>query len=147
VKAGTDLTGGGTSGVVTLNLDTTKVPQLSASNSFTGNQSVTGNLNLTDATVGDTAIIALASDVSAANTGISGAANGAQRDRRVRRCGEWKRGHRRVGYELQWVRGEFTGNLDVTGAITAGTKDFKIDDPSDRPTSTCTTPPWSRRRW
>src|SRR5215472_734361 len=32
VTAGTDLTGGGTSGVVTLNLDTTKVPQLNAPN-------------------------------------------------------------------------------------------------------------------
>jgi hypothetical protein len=44
VTAGTDLTGGGTSGNVTLNLDTTKVPQLSAANSFTGNQSVGGNV-------------------------------------------------------------------------------------------------------
>ena len=37
VTAGTDLTGGGTSGTVTLNLDTTKVPTLAASsNIFTG---------------------------------------------------------------------------------------------------------------
>jgi hypothetical protein len=42
VTAGTDLTGGGTSGVVTLNLDTTKVPTLAASsNNFTGQQIVT----------------------------------------------------------------------------------------------------------
>ena len=40
VTAGTDLTGGGTGGSVTLNLDTTKVPQLAASNSFTGNQTL-----------------------------------------------------------------------------------------------------------
>jgi hypothetical protein len=38
--AGTDLTGGGTTGIVTLNLDTTKVPQLSADNVFTGNQTM-----------------------------------------------------------------------------------------------------------
>jgi trimeric autotransporter adhesin len=44
VTAGTDLTGGGTSGKVTLNLDTTKVPQLSAANVFTNNQTVKGNL-------------------------------------------------------------------------------------------------------
>jgi hypothetical protein len=44
VTAGTALTGGGTTGSVTLNLDTTKVPLLAASNSFTGNQTVTGNL-------------------------------------------------------------------------------------------------------
>ena len=36
VTAGTDLTGGGTGGVQTLSLDTTKVPQLSANDSFTG---------------------------------------------------------------------------------------------------------------
>ena len=44
VTAGADLTGGGTSGSVTLNIDTTKVPQLNASNSFAGSQSITGGL-------------------------------------------------------------------------------------------------------
>ena len=34
VTAGTDLTGGGTSGNITLNLDTTQVPQLNANNTF-----------------------------------------------------------------------------------------------------------------
>jgi hypothetical protein len=47
VTAGTDLTGGGTSGTVTLNLDTTKVAQLNAANTFTGNQTVNGNLAAT----------------------------------------------------------------------------------------------------
>jgi len=47
VKAGTDLLGGGTSGIVTLNLDTTKVPQLATANSFTGNQKVSGTLSAT----------------------------------------------------------------------------------------------------
>ena len=47
VTAGTALTGGGSSGSVTLNLDTNKVPQLSAANIFTANQSVTGNLSAT----------------------------------------------------------------------------------------------------
>src|SRR5271169_870574 len=45
VTAGTDLTGGGTSGNVTLNLDTTKVPRLATANTFTTNQTVKGNLN------------------------------------------------------------------------------------------------------
>jgi hypothetical protein len=40
VTAGTDLTGGGTSGNVTLNVDTTKVPQLAADNTFTGVQTI-----------------------------------------------------------------------------------------------------------
>jgi hypothetical protein len=43
VTAGTDLTGGGVGGNVTLNLDTTKVPQLNATNSFTAFQSFGGN--------------------------------------------------------------------------------------------------------
>jgi trimeric autotransporter adhesin len=47
VAAGTDLTGGGTGGVQTLNLDTTKVPRLAANNTFTGNQTVNGNLSAT----------------------------------------------------------------------------------------------------
>jgi hypothetical protein len=54
VTAGTDLLGGGTSGNVTLNLDTTKVPQLGTPNVFAGTQTVgsgdltinTGNLDL-----------------------------------------------------------------------------------------------------
>jgi len=44
VTAGTDLTGGGTNGNVTLNLDTTKVPLLSGANTFVGNQTVAGNI-------------------------------------------------------------------------------------------------------
>jgi hypothetical protein len=43
VIAGTDLTGGGSSGNVTLNLDTTKVPQLGANNTFTGFEQLFNN--------------------------------------------------------------------------------------------------------
>jgi hypothetical protein len=52
VTAGTDLTGGGASGNVTLNLDTTKVPQLAAANTFTGSQTVNGNLSATGVVTG-----------------------------------------------------------------------------------------------
>jgi len=45
VTAGTDLTGGGTQGNVTLNLDTTKVPRLATANTFTTNQTIKGNLS------------------------------------------------------------------------------------------------------
>jgi hypothetical protein len=48
VAAGTDLTGGGAvalGGTTTLNLDTTKVPQLNVANTFTGNQTIKGNLS------------------------------------------------------------------------------------------------------
>jgi hypothetical protein len=52
VTAGTDLKGGGTSGTVTLNLDTTKVPQLNAANTFTTNQTVNGNVAASGAVTG-----------------------------------------------------------------------------------------------
>ena len=42
VTAGTDLTGGGNGGKITLNLDTTKVPLLAAANVFTNNQAISG---------------------------------------------------------------------------------------------------------
>ncbi len=46
VTAGTDLTGGGTTGTVTLNLDTTKVPLLAAANTFTGTDRFNGNVGI-----------------------------------------------------------------------------------------------------
>ena len=55
VTAGTDLTGGGAvalGGSTTLNLDTSKVPQLNTANTFTGNQTVNGNLSATGAVTG-----------------------------------------------------------------------------------------------
>jgi hypothetical protein len=53
IAAGTDLTGGGLvplGGTTTLNLDTAKVPQLNAANTFAGNQTVNGNLTATGLT-------------------------------------------------------------------------------------------------
>jgi hypothetical protein len=55
VSAGTDLAGGGPvalGSTITLNLDTTKVPQLAAANTFTGNQTVNGNLSATGVVTG-----------------------------------------------------------------------------------------------
>ena len=46
VTAGTDLTGGGAKGTVTLNLDTTKVPQLAVANTFTGTEKFNGNVGI-----------------------------------------------------------------------------------------------------
>jgi trimeric autotransporter adhesin len=61
ITAGTDLTGGGTialGGTTKLNVDTTKIPQLTGANTFTGNQVVAGSLtasttNATSALVGN----------------------------------------------------------------------------------------------
>ena len=46
VTAGTDLTGGGTTGTVKLNLDTTKIPALVSNNTFTGTEKFSGNVGV-----------------------------------------------------------------------------------------------------
>ncbi|MFZ0761237.1 MAG: hypothetical protein WAM69_14915, partial [Candidatus Sulfotelmatobacter sp.] len=69
VTAGTDLTGGGTSGKVTLNVDTTKIPQLNSANTFVGNQAITGNLT-------DTGNITATGSVNAASGTITNTASG-----------------------------------------------------------------------
>jgi Chaperone of endosialidase len=71
VTAGTDLTGGGTSGSVTLNLDTTKVPLLNAANSFTGNQTINGNLTASGAIIAGSANISGAVSASAINLPVT----------------------------------------------------------------------------
>ena len=47
VIAGTDLTGGGSTGAVTLNLDINKVPQLAIANNFMASQNVNGTVTAT----------------------------------------------------------------------------------------------------
>jgi hypothetical protein len=74
VTAGTDLTGGGSSGSVTLNVDTTKIPQLAAANTFTANQTVNGNVTATSFTGSGTGL----TNVTAANSNeLGGMAPGA----------------------------------------------------------------------
>jgi hypothetical protein len=78
VTAGTDLTGGGTSGNVTLNLNTANIPLLAANNTFTGNQTVNGNLSVT--TTAPTAYPSItANDTSSTGAGgvASNSTNGA----------------------------------------------------------------------
>jgi hypothetical protein len=53
VTAGTGLTGGGTTGNVALSVDPTQVPLLAANNTFTGSQTVLGNLSVTAPNPGD----------------------------------------------------------------------------------------------
>ena len=50
VTAGTGLTGGGSSGSVTVSIDNSKVPLLTGSNSFTGDQTIGGKLNISTTT-------------------------------------------------------------------------------------------------
>jgi hypothetical protein len=70
VSAGTDLTGGGASGNVTLNLDTSKVPQLNSANAFTGNQGVIGTITATGSVGIGTTSPAASLDVFASTAGI-----------------------------------------------------------------------------
>ena len=76
VTAGTDLTGGGTSGTVTLNLDTTKVPQLATNNTFTGIQTVSLSSNnaivASTAGPGNVGLWGIASATSGGSNGVYG---------------------------------------------------------------------------
>ncbi len=74
VTAGTDLTGGGTTGSVTINLDTTKVPLLAYANTFAANQAINGNLTATGSVSGQTAIFS--GNNSSQVEGLSQAGNG-----------------------------------------------------------------------
>ena len=67
VTAGTALTGGGTTGNVTLNLDTTKVPLLGTANTFVGNQSITGS-----AIANDNSAVTNSAGMTGNETAVSG---------------------------------------------------------------------------
>ncbi|HET9407502.1 MAG TPA: hypothetical protein VFO39_09715 [Candidatus Sulfotelmatobacter sp.] len=212
VTAGTDLTGGGNSGSVTLNLDTTKVPQLNTPNTFTQLQTI-NNQVLVQTTIGGQALIAFGkggpngiqgTTDSTGGVGVAGTAtattgnavgvigssnaptgsggsftgaNGVVAQAFI--CcagvggefvgasapsgssssatigvlglggnaglavasdgvgGEFQGGNKGlsgdgvVGIAGSGFAGNFSGNLNVSGTITAGTKDFKIDHPLD----------------
>jgi trimeric autotransporter adhesin len=77
VNPGTDITGGGAvslGGSVSLSLDTTKVPQLNAANTFMGNQSVTGNFSTTGTLSAGSG--SFGGNVSSANLIASGSVSG-----------------------------------------------------------------------
>ena len=76
VTAGTALTGGGTTGNVTLKLDTTKVPLLAANNTFTGNQAITGKLSVSGTASAGTINAATAFDLGGALFAVGSQASG-----------------------------------------------------------------------
>jgi hypothetical protein len=125
VTAGTDLTGGGTSGVVTLNVDTTKVPQLASANPFTNSQTVNASA------AGVTAVNITATDTTTANTAVDGLADGpngtgviGEADNGATAVGIW-------GLSSSGLAGLFSGNVNVTGSVSKTGGSFKIDDPID----------------
>ena len=193
VTAGTDLTGGGSSGNVTLNLDTAKVPQLAASNTFTGSEQVfnntvivgpitsftegqlaagassagnpgfgavgftvsagsgqsggdsivsfggSGDFQTNNGNTGGEGIFAEGGGGSAGGPGVFGFGGAATEGGC---CADGPGGFFEGGSNNfsgdgidaetggAWA-GNFLGSINVSGAIFAGTKDFKIDHPLD----------------
>jgi hypothetical protein len=76
VTAGADLTGGGTSGNVTLNLDATKIPLLNKANTFFGTQTVNGDLNASGTLYGGNVYVANAGVNATSIAGVASATTG-----------------------------------------------------------------------
>ena len=121
VLAGTDLTGGGTGGVQTLNLDTTKVPQLAAANTFTGNQTVNGNLSAAGIVTGSAFQIG-SSLFGFGNTGASNAFLGFAGNPAIG-------GERNTGVGVSALFANTTGsNNTATGAFALGSDNTGSDN-------------------
>jgi hypothetical protein len=111
VTAGTDLTGGGTTGTVTLNLDTTKVPQLAAANTFTASQIVSGSLTATSFSGNGSALTSLqGANVQGAVATASNALN---------LGGFAPSAYQPAGSYATTGSNTFTGNQSVTGNVAA----------------------------
>ena len=70
VNAGTGLTRSVSGSSVTLNVDTTKVPQLSAANTFTASQSVNGSITATGIVTGGVVVATSVNATGAVNSGV-----------------------------------------------------------------------------
>jgi hypothetical protein len=111
VTAGTDLTGGGTTGTVTLNLDTTKVPQLAAANTFTASQTVNGGVTATSFSGNGSAL----TNLQGANVqGTVATASNA-----LNLGGLAPGSYQPAGSYATTGSNTFTGNQSVTGNVTA----------------------------
>ncbi|HZI31449.1 MAG TPA: hypothetical protein VFF11_03855, partial [Candidatus Binatia bacterium] len=112
-------------------LEVNGTAQFDGAVTFASGQNVTGNFNVIAPASGATGISVQTTDASAGNTAISGMADGIDGSGVV---GEAENGAAATGVwgiSSSGLAGLFSGDINVTGAITAGTKDFKIDDPID----------------
>ena len=92
---------------------------------------VAGNGNFVSSAVGVTALSAQATDITAANTGVSGLADGVGGTGVV---GEAENGGLAIGVwgiSSSGLAGQFSGNVNVTGTISGAAKNFRIDHPLD----------------
>jgi hypothetical protein len=113
VTAGTDLTGGGTTGTVTLNLDTTKVPTLAAtSNTFTGSVAAT---SFAGSGAGLTNLTAANISAGTAGINISGSAATATTATNALSLG----GVAASNYARLDIGNSFNGNQNMTGNVNA----------------------------
>jgi hypothetical protein len=100
-------------------------------NSFVGNQTVTGNAGIVASASGATALSVQATELTASNIAISGLANGeggagvvGEAENGPTAAGVW-------GISSSGIAGVFSGDVNVSGTLSAATKDFKIDHPLD----------------
>ncbi len=112
--------GAGLTGVATL-----------GGNAFAGSQSVTGTVGIVASSSGATAVSSQATDLTAANTGISGLADGLNGTGVVGEAENGSLAFGVMGISSSGLAGDFSGNVDVTGTLSAASKNFKIDDPLD----------------
>jgi len=145
VTAGTGLSGGGTAGGVTLSLANSSCTTGLAvtglpltcqpfatlgGNIFNGNQNITGTTSIVSSASGATALSVQATDVTSSNTAVSGVANG------TTGLGVYGEANASAGVGV-WgkstggLAGLFSGDVSVSGTLSAGAKNFKIDDPLD----------------
>ncbi len=126
VTAGSDLTGGGTGGNVTLNLDTTKVPLLAASNTFTAEQifnTASGNSLSVNNTSGAGGIVSTAVGAGVGGWTTSSTAYGGVEgfDGSSSGTGGGVYGYSPNGYG---VKGVSPGGYGVVGSATTGAAVF-----------------------
>jgi hypothetical protein len=92
---------------------------------------VKGNLNVVSSASGGIALQVQATDLGSSNTAISGLADGSNGSGVVGQANNGATASGVWGISSSGWAGLFSGNLSVSGTISAGVKDFKIDHPID----------------